>query len=73
MARKKSNYEKLQARDYRDTMQGRDVNAEQDYDPGEGTHCIRSRLCGLSDWLLVYLYWQLCIVRSDFYLEFSGR
>lgn len=35
MARKKSNYDKLQAKDYRETMQGRDVNAESDYDPGE--------------------------------------
>ena len=40
MARKKSNYEKLQAMDYRDTMQGRDVNAERDYDMGERDHAV---------------------------------
>lgn len=62
MARKKSNYEKLQARDYRDTMQGRDVNAEQDYDPGEGyqkvtmtSRTIASVCIAIAAGLVIYL------------------
>lgn len=62
MARKKSNYEKLQAMDYKDTMQGRDVNAERDYDPGENyravsmtSRTIAAAFIALAAGLVVYM------------------